>query len=393
MYKIMGIIYKVLFFIPISVIKLHSKIINALLLSVCKLCELFSDYYVSYNIRPKFSDQIKVPELGPVRDSVAIIMQGPLILRDNFTLESIKLYKKQFPGVIIIVSTWDYENMDYISKIKLETPYVVQSKLPPHPGYGNVNYQVKSTMAGIQKAKELGVDFVAKTRNDQRLYKENSISFLISLLTTFPPESEKCKGRIVTISNHLGDVYENEYYVCDYFYFGYLCDIEKIFDIEMDYRNKVELSLKFVSLKFVVKRLLKKGDFKSLYRVIREKITDFSDPVPWSEYIEQELLVEILFVKRYLKKMGCVVKPEHYEEHLKKFFIPIAKNDIGLFWIKYGTRFIEHNWNCSYINDNSTSNGTYVDDDTASKMIYNYDFQNWLSLKNGKLNTIKNNND
>ncbi len=50
---------------------------------------------------------------------VAVVMQGPLIAANNFTLETIKIYKKTFfPDTIIIVSTWHGENEGVLGAIK-----------------------------------------------------------------------------------------------------------------------------------------------------------------------------------------------------------------------------------------------------------------------------------
>ena len=75
-------------------------------------------------VRPKFGyffEKVNTPTAHS--DEVCIVMQGPLLARDRFTLETIKLFNRLYPQVTVIVSTWEDENKDYIdlvSQIRLD---------------------------------------------------------------------------------------------------------------------------------------------------------------------------------------------------------------------------------------------------------------------------------
>src|SRR6185503_18530873 len=71
-------------------------------------------------------------------------------------------------------------------KIRNEGAMVVLSDKPEYAGYSNINNQIKSSIAGIFKAKELGVKYVMKTRTDQRIYGLNVVDYFINLIRIFP---------------------------------------------------------------------------------------------------------------------------------------------------------------------------------------------------------------
>lgn len=122
---------------------------------------------------------------------VGIVIQGPVIGKDDFTINTIKLYMKTMRGAHIILSTWDDVPETFMSKIKALNIDVICSALPENRGRGNVNLQIKSTMAGIVRAKELGMKYIMKTRTDQRIYKSDVIEYLFNLQKLFPLQGEE----------------------------------------------------------------------------------------------------------------------------------------------------------------------------------------------------------
>jgi len=77
--------------------------------------------FVTYHSWPKHAEDIGIWSDQLVHSPrIAIVLQGPLKKEDDFTLETIKLYKKSFNEAIIILSTWDDENKSYIEKIRNE---------------------------------------------------------------------------------------------------------------------------------------------------------------------------------------------------------------------------------------------------------------------------------
>ena len=96
--------------------------------------------YLSLFEREKFSkDMHSSPDLNSFNDGVAIVMQGPIIIKDNFTFETLSIYKKRYPKVLLVLSTWD----DYLEKdLKKFTDIgieVLKNKKPKYYKYRQTN--------------------------------------------------------------------------------------------------------------------------------------------------------------------------------------------------------------------------------------------------------------
>ena len=160
------------------------------------------NFFITSHLRPKFAGRINI-WLDELKNApkCAVIVQGPIYKKDDFTLETIRLYKKLFLGADIIVSIWKTEDTNYIEKIKAENVKVILNTEPEIPGPSHINFQLESTVAGIKLAEELGAEYVLKTRTDQRIYGINVLDFFYNLLKTFPPKTGyKQKERIIGVS-------------------------------------------------------------------------------------------------------------------------------------------------------------------------------------------------
>src|SRR3990167_11502815 len=68
--------------------------------------------FITFHTRPIFASDIKYRGKETVEDaSCAIIIQGPIRREDNFTLETVKLYRKHSPAATVILSTWEDEDI------------------------------------------------------------------------------------------------------------------------------------------------------------------------------------------------------------------------------------------------------------------------------------------
>lgn len=244
---------------------------------------------------------------------LAIVIQGPIEERDNFTLETIKFYKKLFTGAIIIVSTWDTTNKKLLQRFKEEGCVIVLSKVFENNGLRNVNYQICTTFAGIKKAKELGARFVMKTRSDLRIYREFSFEYLKTLLEKFPiSETNVMKspmGRIITLAGFSGQMCAVNWFQ-DFMYFGYTDDLFCMFDINYDDRK------------------VKNGDSYFIDKYNGK----------WSKAdVCNEFPPEVYITTKYLLKFShCEMTVESTLENFKKYFFVIDFDSIGAIWYKYG---------------------------------------------------------
>ena len=61
---------------------------------------------------------------------VAIVVQGPVIIKNDFTFETLKLYVNIFPNEIIVLSTWDCnKNVEVFAKIRNLGVHIVPQQI------------------------------------------------------------------------------------------------------------------------------------------------------------------------------------------------------------------------------------------------------------------------
>jgi hypothetical protein len=128
-------------------------------------------------------DIVELPHQGyvvpPIKDlaKVGIVIQGPIIPRT--TLEICMFYKKIYPQVRIVLSTWESENTEPFQGFQDERFAVIQSAKPKAPGPSNINLQIASTIAGINQLRDQGCNYILKTRTDTLLGNSSFLNYLI----------------------------------------------------------------------------------------------------------------------------------------------------------------------------------------------------------------------
>ena len=172
---------------------------------------------------------------------VGLIIQGQIIKQNNFTYETILMYKKMLENqnVEIILSTWTDEDENIIKLFEELDIHVVLSDKIEYSGRGNVNYQIITTQQGITKAESLNCEYVLKTRTDQRFYKTDVIEFFINLQKQFPiAGSTKLQNRIIACS--FNSFIYRLYGVSDMFLFGATQDMKMYWNVSFDNHSPVE---------------------------------------------------------------------------------------------------------------------------------------------------------
>jgi hypothetical protein len=180
---------------------------------------------VTQHERPKFAEQVGIrpdPLVTPPR--VGIVIQGPPFTPDDFTIETVRLYRQRYPDCPVIASTWADTPPAQLKQLAEAGAAVVTCDKPADPGYWNVNLQLTSALAGVKAAAERGVQYVLKTRSDQRIYAPNALEFLANLLRAFPPvPGAGHRGRVVGIGSSTTKY--NLYQLSDQTVFGYTADM------------------------------------------------------------------------------------------------------------------------------------------------------------------------
>lgn len=174
----------------------------------------------AFKLIPIKADAFYRAELNLQIESFAIVMQGPIRVEDDFTMETVKYYRTLYPKAGIIVSTWNDENPEVLKKIKAAGADVLLCEKPSSGGHLNINYQLKNSREGILDAQKKGFQYIAKTRTDQRISRPFIFEYMINLLKQYPSgEPQKQKQRLVTLSMNYGNMFY-PYFMSDFFYFG-----------------------------------------------------------------------------------------------------------------------------------------------------------------------------
>lgn len=312
------------------------------------------DKFFSLYIREKYAENIvSLEKSTTAMEKTAIIMQGPLVREDDFTLETVKIYEKLFPGTVIIVSTWEDSAEEYVKKLsELSNCIVLLNEPPKFSGILNLNMQVVSTLAGIKKAKELEKEYVFKTRCDYRFYKKGIIDAMVNLLGQFQVDKsvDYQKQRFIAASPiQRGMFYA--FWLTDQYIFGNIDDMYNYWNYDLDNCN---------INRFQVGEKLKKISATEKQR------------------IEMRLCAETNIIMNYFKRMkGGLLEPTicEYWKIVKENFIVMSHDELGAFWNKYEYKYQQSLMNASLdLNREDESWGN------------NFNFFKWLSLYSGSLN-------
>jgi hypothetical protein len=273
----------------------------------------YTNTYITYHQRPQRASSIlSTSQLEQSLPKLAIIIQGPIITKNDFTFETTKLYKQLFPNAIIILSTWNQEKQSLVSCFDKLGVNILLNKKPDYAGVSNINLQIISTKSGINKAKELGVEYAIKTRTDQRINAPNIESFLFNIINVFPlnPSIVKQKKRIVGLS--LNTFKYRMYGLSDMFTYGHIDDMLLYWGIPLDTRI------------FGVKEI----------ETANKTLRNFAK---WR-------ICEVFLTTEFLKNVDFKLEWT-LEDSWKAFsnhFCVVDKQSFDLYWGKYG--FLEDRW-------------------------------------------------
>ncbi len=317
------------------------------------VCEAFSktnNEFCAYDLRPKYAeDFVNIPIDNEKLPLYAVVIQGPICKEEQFTLETIKFYRKIFRYGIIIVSTWENEDKKILKKMESEGAVIVTSKAPSVTGIQNVNFQFVSSYAGIEKANQMGCKYVLKTRSDQRIYRNNSFEMLYSLVKSFPCTKNIQKERIICFGDRASSLLWSMD-CSDFILFGHIQDMLDFYNVPLDTRFKTRDEV-----------FGKDWGGAELTRKLIAK---------------RELRAENFIVSRYLKHKGYNLdySIHEYWEIIQDLFICISELDLNLYWCKYSFRYRNH-----------LRSGHTITDNKYRASTYNIDFFNWLSIMTGTI--------
>lgn len=321
----------------------RSKNISEIMgIELCKMVNACESKEMSCRVRPE--DPLAIPNLKYGNgQKLSIVLQGPIRLKDHFTLVTVRYYREMYPNATVIVSTWEDENVDELGLIQKAGAIIVKTKRPSDGGQRNVNFQMISTHVGVEKAAEMGAEYICKTRTDQRINRPHVLEFAINMIERYQPFGDyKQEGRLGLLSMNYGNMFY-PYFMSDFLYIGKAHDIQALFDGELDERAKFELPA---------------GTTRR-------------------EYARKMQAPEVIILRRYLDNIGhiCDFTVRDYWDAVRNCLICFDMRLLDLVWPKYEHHFSEHNYY-----------GEFFYDDSPDKMkTVNFDFVNWFNLYSGTL--------
>jgi hypothetical protein len=314
---------------------INSSIINkdVLLERLISLKENEEKQFYTLNKRPFKTDSFCYDK-STVYNSASIVMQGPLLEKNNFTYETIKLYASQVNPANIILSTWENENPIVLKQLEDLGITILLNKMPSFNGNQNINLQITSTCSGIIKAKKIGAKYILKTRTDQRICSTQALQLFDNLLNIFPLAEPSQKERLIITS--LGTIKYRLYGAGDMLMYGNIDDMINYWCVDMDMR---QLELKDAST---------------------YSIKEFSEL----------RLGEMYLCSKYFEKLGYTLDWTLKQSWtlIAKYFCIIDSSLIDLYWPKYDLR---NEFRYKYYSLHSLQNMTFTD---------------WLSLHLKKVN-------
>jgi len=205
--------------------RLHIRLLRRLQHWIIARENALSDDYTTLHRRPKRAAQIGTwPDPGLAPPRAAVVMQGPPFAPGDFTLETLRLYVRNMPGCNLILSTWNDTDPRFLAAVRDIGVNVVLSAKPDNPGLFNINMQLVSAGAGVQRAVADGAEWVLKTRTDQRLYNPNVLPFLAAVAQGFPvADGTAQRHRIIGVGH--GSLKYAPYHVTDQTVFGHADDM------------------------------------------------------------------------------------------------------------------------------------------------------------------------
>lgn len=265
----------------------------------------YTNYYYTYHRRPKFFNKVHYSDIFEETkySHIGLVIQGPLLTEEHFTLNSVLLYKKNYPDIKIVVSTWKNSDEKEVKLFQEKGIDIILLERPLVTGSHNINLQIISTIEGIKYLEEKGVTFICKTRTDQRIYAKNSFKYMEKLINKYPVNSNIAKGRIIEPS--ISVCKYRPWSMTDMFQFGYLEDMKKMWEIKLDERSQTAQD----------------------YGLKKFKVFD----------IVNDNIAEIYIHRNYatICELDNAISYKKYYDCIKKLFIVIDKEVIDLYWNKY----------------------------------------------------------
>ncbi|MBQ9589609.1 MAG: hypothetical protein IJR29_05445 [Butyrivibrio sp.] len=310
----------------------------------------------------KFLPEIEISD-------TAIVVQGPIKREENFTIETLMYYRKIYPSVPIVLSTWIGEiDRDFKYLANSIGVIVLENEIPKDKGITNINLQKISSYNGIRKIEANdNIKFVLKTRTDQRFFLPDFLAYMRGLIMEYPSNGKAIENRIIFLGGYSSHC-SYPFRLTDFMTFGNVADLILFYsNREDDERLKNAYSSEANSI-LMYKNVFDLTADDNVFEILKlnkserlkivKKIGKFRDPETSlaARFYEMEVLGR--------KFEDGDDELLHYWKFIKDYTIIIDPNQLMFYWYKYDNEYLTNNY---LISDGGLSS-------SAWHMIRNYTF-------------------
>lgn len=299
---------------PGYLIKPFHSVVKKIVLLLTKYLEGRTGTYIDYKFYPRDTKYFNRSLLEKkTKYKIGIIIQGPIIKKNNLTQNVIKQFQKiTCLKNKVLLSTWEEDlSQKKDQKIFNEiTDVIIKNKKPEFCGPNNVNLQIISTANGIKYFDQKKFDYILKVRTDQIYYSENILNFLENLVDYFPKNKDKLirvkiRNKIITCQPKSKEIFS----INDQLMFASVNDLKNYWNLDSIFLKKNFLNKNHIDTKIFQKygiksylniKFLKRINYKFIYNKI-SYLNSLNDIF---------CLVDLSFLNRYWSKYP-------FERHLE----------------------------------------------------------------------------
>lgn len=243
-------------------------------------------------------------EIGSLKD-YALVFHGKIFSKDlnDYLLNNIKLIRKYYPNLLIVLSTYEANSNDHSCYIELGVEVVYNEDVGelPTPYPKSICQQIETVHSGLSLAHKRGKKYSIKIRVDQNILANDLIRKCYAMQILFPSKVKNC-SRIFTTS--YSSYAHRPLGVSDMLMFGETLDL----------------------LRYWCK--IRPDDYLLEIRSFQKK---YSAP-EWNGF----LIPETWLASRYLEKLGVSLENPGRVTAMawRNFFGVIDASSLGLSWFK-----------------------------------------------------------
>ena len=276
----------------------------------------------------------------------AIVMQGPIEYKYNFTLETLYRYRAIYRDAVLILSTWKGEVTDEF-RWRAESIGVIllETIMPEDNGAFNVKLQLLSSFTGISLASEFEeIKYVLKTRTDQRIFLPDFLTYMKNLLRMYKAQAEELTERVIFLGGYQSSC-TCPFEICDFLAFGAVEDVKKIYESSGNSdRLCKDGAANPYYLSTRARVLLERAhadNFQEIQTMSEGERKDISREL--MSFLCPETYIAITYYERVFAKRALTDEDDihiHYWDFLKRCVIIVDQEQLQFYWFKYEHRYL-----------------------------------------------------